>query len=275
MNLTLVRFPPGPITNYLSLRRGKNYLMIYSSILAAKTAGEKQLAVLIDPDKANDQQLDQLIRTAILAKVDYFFIGGSLLMSDRLGLCLQQIGRFCSIPRILFPGNALQVHPEADAILLLSLISGRNPEFLIGQHVIAAPSLKKSALEIMPTSYLLIDGGAPTSVSYMSNTTPIPADKSDIAQCTAMAGEMLGHRLVYMDAGSGARRPIPTDTIRAVSQNVDIPLIVGGGIRKPEAALNAIQAGADVIVVGTASERDPLILVDMAEAVRSGRSLVR
>jgi putative glycerol-1-phosphate prenyltransferase len=249
--------------------------MIYSSILAAKMAGDKQLAVLIDPDKANDQQLEHLIETAILAKVDYFFVGGSLLMSDRLGLCLEQIGRSCAIPRILFPGNALQVHSEADAILFLSLISGRNPEFLIGQHVIAAPSLKKSGLEIMPTSYLLIDGGAPTSVSYMSNTTPIPADKSDIAQCTAMAGEMLGHRLVYMDAGSGARRPIPEKTIRAVSNNVDIPLIVGGGIREPETARKAIHAGADVIVVGTASERDPLVLVEMAEAVRSGRPLVR
>lgn len=263
------------MTNYLSLLRGKNYLMIYSSILAAKKAGEKQLAVLIDPDKANDQQLEVLIKTAIIAKVDYFFIGGSLLMSDRLGFCLEQIGRSCNIPRILFPGNALQVHAKADAILLLSLISGRNPEFLIGQHVIAAPFLKKSGLEIMPTSYLLIDGGAPTSVSYMSNTTPIPADKSDIAQCTAMAGEMLGHRLVYLDAGSGARRPIPEKTIRAVSENVDNPLIVGGGIREPEAALHAIRAGADVIVVGTASERDPMVLVEMAEAVRSGRTLVR
>lgn len=248
--------------------------MIHSSILAAKAAGEKQLAVLVDPDKANDRQLDQLIQTAVLARVDYFFIGGSLLMSDRLGSCLEQIGRSCDIPRILFPGNALQVHASADAILLLSLISGRNPEFLIGQHVIAAPSLKKSGLEILPTSYLLIDGGAPTSVSYMSNTTPIPADKADIVQCTAMAGEMLGHQLVYLDAGSGARRPIPKKTIRAVSDNVDIPLIVGGGIRNPGAALDAIQAGADLIVVGTASERDPLVLVEMGEAVRSGKTLV-
>lgn len=249
--------------------------MIHSSIQAAKTAGKKQIAVLIDPDKANDRRLGQLIQTAILAKVDYFFIGGSLLMSDRLGTCLEQIGRTCDIPRVLFPGNALQVHPGADAILLLSLISGRNPEFLIGQHVIAAPSLKKSGLEILPTSYLLIDGGAPTSVSYMSNTTPIPADKADIVQCTAMAGEMLGHRLIYLDAGSGARRPIPPTTIRAVSKNTDVPLIVGGGIRNPGSALEAIQAGADLIVVGTASERDPLILVEMAEAIRSGQTLVR
>lgn len=249
--------------------------MIHSSILSAKRAGKKQLAVLIDPDKTNDQQLDQLIHTAILAKVDYFFIGGSLLMSDRLETCLEQIGRKSVIPRILFPGNALHVHPAADAILLLSLISGRNPEFLIGQHVIAAPSLKKSGLEILPTSYLLIDSGAPTSVSYMSNTAPIPADKADIAQCTAMAGEMLGHQLVYLDAGSGAGRPIPTTTIRAVSENVDIPIVVGGGIRNPVAALEATRAGADVIVVGTASEHDPLILVDMAEAVHSGEILVR
>ena len=249
--------------------------MIYSSMLAAKAAGKKQLAVLVDPDKANDQQLEQVIRTAILAEVDYFFIGGSLLMSDRMGACLDQIGDSCAVPRILFPGNALQVHASADAILLLSLISGRNPEFLIGQHVIAAPSLKKSGLEIMPTSYLLIDGGAPTSVSYMSNTTPIPSDKADIAQCTAMAGEMLGHKLVYLDAGSGARRQIPARTIRAVSQSVSSPLIVGGGIRNPEQALTAIQAGADVVVVGTASEQDPLIIEEMAAAIHSGQSLLK
>lgn len=248
--------------------------MIHSSILAAKAAGKKQLAVLVDPDKASDQELEKLIRSAILAEVDYFFIGGSLLMSDRLGVCLEQIRRSCPIPRILFPGNALQVHPGADAILLLSLISGRNPEFLIGQHVIAAPSLKKSGLEILPTSYLLIDGGAPTSASYMSNTTPIPADKADIAQCTAMAGEMLGHRLIYLDAGSGARRSIPAETIRAVSQNVSIPLIVGGGIRQPETALAAIQAGADLLVVGTASERDPMVLVELAAAVREGSPMI-
>lgn len=242
--------------------------MILSSILAAKKAGKKQLAVLVDPDKTSDQHLRELIRTAVMAQVDYFFIGGSLLMSDRLGVCLEQIERTSTIPRILFPGNALMVHPGADAILLLSLISGRNPDFLIGQHVIAAPSLKKSGLEIMPTSYLLIDGGAPTSVTYMSNTTPIPADKPDIAQCTAMAGEMLGHRLVYMDAGSGARRPISAATIQAVSRNVGVPLIVGGGIRNAEAAHYATRAGADLIVVGTASESDPRVIMEMTEAIR-------
>ncbi|MEZ4995121.1 MAG: geranylgeranylglyceryl/heptaprenylglyceryl phosphate synthase [Saprospiraceae bacterium] len=266
-NLRISQELPTP-NQFIYLYGDKNYLMILSSILAAKQAGKKQLAVLVDPDKTSDQHLEQLIRTALMAKVDYFFIGGSLLMSDRLEPCLEQIGRACSIPRILFPGNALMVHPGADGILLLSLISGRNPEFLIGQHVIAAPSLKKSGLEIIPTSYLLIDGGAPTSVTYMSNTTPIPADKADIAQCTAMAGEMLGHQLVYLDAGSGARRPIPVATIQAVSQNVDIPLIIGGGIRNPEAALHATRAGADLIVVGTASEYDPMILVEMAEAIR-------
>lgn len=248
--------------------------MIYPSLLAAQAAGKKQLALLIDPDKADDRQLDEMIGTAISAQVDYFLIGGSLLMGGRLKTCLERIGQYCDIPRLLFPGNALQVDATADGILLLSLISGRNPEFLIGQHVIAAPYLKKSGLEIIPTAYLLIDGGRPTSVSYMSNTTPIPADKTDIVQCTAMAGEMLGHRLIYMDAGSGARRPIPVEAIRAVRQHTEVPLVIGGGIRTPEAARQASQAGADLVVVGTAAERDPLVLVEMAAAVRSDTTIV-
>lgn len=248
--------------------------MIHSTLLAAKAAGKKQLAVLVDPDKADDRQLDVVINTAISAKVDYFLLGGSLIMSGRLHHCLKRIEQGCTIPRLLFPGNALQVDAAADGILLLSLISGRNPEFLIGQHVVAAPYLRDSGLEIIPTSYLLIDGGVPTSVSYMSNTTPIPADKVDIVQCTAMAGEMLGHRLTYLDAGSGARRPVPADTIRAVSESTEVPLVVGGGIRTPEAARRASQAGADLVVVGTAIESDPLLLIEMAEAVHSDTTLV-
>lgn len=176
-------------------------------------------------------------------------------------------GRLERYPRILFPGNVLQVSREAEAILLLSLISGRNPDLLIGQHVIAAPYLKESGLEILPTGYLLIDGGSPTSVSYMSNTIPIPANKPDIARCTAMAGEMLGLRLMYLDAGSGARNPVPEAMIRAVRSEIGVPLIVGGGIRIPEQAMAAVSAGADLIVIGNAVEQSPQLILEMAEAI--------
>src|SRR5690606_37228031 len=136
-----------------------------------------------------------------------------------------------SIPVIIFPGSANQICDSADGILLLSLISGRNPEFLIGAHVTAAARLRVSGIEILPTAYMLIDGGAATTVSYISNTLPLPADKPDIAACTAMAGEMLGLRLIHMDAGSGAKNPVPNAIIRAVREAVDLPIIVGGGIR--------------------------------------------
>jgi putative glycerol-1-phosphate prenyltransferase len=153
--------------------------------------------------------------------------------------------------------------------LYLSLISGRNPELLIGQHVISAPFVKKSGLEIIPTGYMVIDGGAPTTVSYISNASPIPADKNDIAMCTAMAGEMLGMKLIYMDAGSGARKPITETMIERVANNISIPLIVGGGITDPEKAYRNCKAGADVIVVGNAIEKDSSIMAEISAAVHS------
>jgi putative glycerol-1-phosphate prenyltransferase len=171
------------------------------------------------------------------------------------------------IPVILFPGNVLQITPRADAILLLSLISGRNPEFLIGNHVIAAPILKKTDLEIIPTAYILIENGRPTSVEYMSNTKPIPADKIDLAVATAMAGEMLGHRLVYLEAGSGALETVNTEVIREVSSQIGIPLVVGGGIHTPDQIRDIYRAGADMVVVGTALEEDPEALLDLMNAL--------
>ncbi len=241
--------------------------MIQSSLREAKTKGRKQFAVLVDPDKITIPRLEQLIEMAVEASVDYFLVGSSLLLRDGLDACLEVIKRQCKIPRILFPGNALQLSKEADGILLLSLISGRNPELLIGQHVIAAPYLRQSGLEILPTGYMLIDGGVPTSVSYMSNTTPIPRDKKDIAQCTAMAGEMLGLQLIYLDAGSGARHAIKPEMIEAVSRAVRTPIIVGGGIRTAEHAQTAAKAGADLIIVGNAIEKNPGLLAEMTQAV--------
>lgn len=242
---------------------------IYEHLQQAKSDGKKKFVVLIDPDKVRLGNMDRVLDFAVQAKVDYFFIGGSLIVNNMLDQCLLAIKERCHIPMILFPGNSLQLSWKADAILFLSLISGRNADLLIGNHVIAAPYLKLSPLEILPTGYMLVDGGAQTSVLYMSNTRPIPAHKEDIAVCTAMAGEMLGLRLLYMDAGSGAPHPISETIIESVSGAISIPLIVGGGIRTPEKALANAKAGADVIVVGNAIEHDPNLVLEMAEAVHS------
>lgn len=242
---------------------------LYLELAEKKKLGRKSFTVLIDPDKVDNTKIDQLVSLATEAKVDYFFVGGSLVISSHLDECIQQLKASCDIPVILFPGSPSQVSRYADALLYLSLISGRNPELLIGQHVVSAPFVKKSGLEIMPTGYMVIDGGAPTTVSYISNATPIPSDKNEIAMCTAMAGEMLGMKLIYMDAGSGAKRPIPEEMIQKVASHIEAPLIIGGGIIEPEKAYINCKAGADVIVVGNAIEKDPSLIKEMAAAVHS------
>ena len=242
---------------------------IYQSLLLRKEKGQKSFAVLIDPDKVTADKMDELIALAVEAKVDYLFIGGSLVISNTLDEVVQQAKRGCDIPVILFPGSPSQVSRYADALLYLSLISGRNPELLIGQHVISAPFVKQSGLEIMSTGYMVIDGGAPTTVSYISNATPIPADKNEIAMCTAMAGEMLGMKLIYMDAGSGARRPITEAMIEKVAKVIEVPLVIGGGITDPEKAYRNCKAGADVIVIGNAIEKDASLIKEMSAAIHS------
>ena len=203
---------------------------IYHSLVERKQQQKKSFAVLIDPDKVSDSNLLPLIDMAVAAKVDYFLVGGSLVISNYLDECVQLIKRSCNIPVILFPGSPNQVSKYADALLYLSLISGRNADMLIGQHVISAPLVKQSGLEILSTGYMVVDGGAPTTVSYISNASPLPADKNEIAMCTAMAGEMLGMKLIYMDAGSGAKRAISEDMIAKVASVIQAPLIIGGGI---------------------------------------------
>lgn len=242
---------------------------IYQSLTDRKRTGKKSFAVLIDPDKVNAENMDQLISLAVDAKVDYFLVGGSLVISSYLDECLQLIKAQCNIPTIIFPGSPSQISKYADALLYLSLISGRNPELLIGQHVISAPQVKKSGLEIMSTGYMVVDGGAPTTVSYISNANPLPADKNEIAVCTAMAGEMLGMKLIYMDAGSGAKKTINESMIEKVAASISVPLIVGGGIKEPEKAYRNCKAGADVIVVGNAIEKDASLIKEMAAAVHS------
>src|SRR6476619_8543821 len=242
---------------------------IYNQLTERKRIGNKAFTVLIDTDKVDAAKIDKLVSLSMEAKVDYFFVGGSLVISNYLDECIQLIKASCNIPIILFPGSPSQISTYADALLYLSLISGRNPELLIGQHVVSAPFVKQSGLEIMPTGYMVIDGGAPTTVSYISNASPIPSDKNEIAMCTAMAGEMLGMRLIYMDSGSGAKRPISESMIESVAQKIEMPLIIGGGIIEPEKAYRNCKAGADVIVVGNAIEKDSSLIKEMSAAVHS------
>ncbi len=241
----------------------------YNDLTSAKAINKKKFAVLLDPDKVRMKQFDKILQHATESGVDYFFIGGSLIVSDMLDSTLEKIKKVCHIPIVLFPGNSFQLSYKADALLFLSLISGRNPELLIGNHVVVAPYLKISPLEIVPTGYVLIDGGVPTTVTYMSNTNPIPANKPDIAASTALAGQFLGLKTIFLDAGSGAQNPVSTDIIETVSHTIEIPLIVGGGIKTPEKVMANLKAGADLIVIGDILEKEPGLLVEFADVFRS------
>jgi len=242
---------------------------ILEGIRSAKGRRQRQFALLIDPDRVAGNDLAQLAARAQQSRVDLLFVGGSLLVNDALQDCVRTIKDNCDIPVVLFPGDNMQVVPNADAILLLSVISGRNAEMLIGKHVVAAPRLKHSGLEIIPTGYMLIDSGRPTTASYMSNSQPIPHDKDDIALCTAMAGEMLGLSCVFMDGGSGAENSVTESMIRAVAGNISVPLIIGGGIRTPEMTRAKFEAGADIVVVGNAIEKQSTLLEEMVFAAHS------
>ena len=242
---------------------------LLDKILTNKQLKKKSLAVLLDPDKVETPVFNNFLYTCVDNQVDFFFVGGSLITKNIMAEMIAAIRLHTNIPVIIFPGNSLHIEPSADAILLLSLISGRNPDYLIGQHVIAAPILKQSGLEILSTGYILVDSGRQTTVSYISNTTPIPHDKPDIAACTAMAGEMLGLKLIYLDGGSGAMYPVSPKMIRRVRENIETPLIVGGGINSAEKAHDALEAGADIVVIGNAFEKNPSLLPEIAEVIHS------
>jgi phosphoglycerol geranylgeranyltransferase len=230
--------------------------------------GKKSIAVLIDPDKVDElSRLQYLINLASENCIDFFFVGGSLVTTTNLSDVVRLIKQNVNIPVVLFPGNAIQIESSADAILFLSLISGRNPELLIGQHVVAAPILKNTKLEIIPTGYVLINSGKTTSVAYISNTIPLPEDKYSLAACTALAGQMLGLQTIYLDAGSGAEREISQKMIAAVRRAISVPLIIGGGINTSEKAMNALEAGADMIVIGNALEKNPDMLIEISDKI--------
>ncbi|MBA9076028.1 MULTISPECIES: geranylgeranylglyceryl/heptaprenylglyceryl phosphate synthase [Rufibacter] len=238
---------------------------LFSAAGAPATAyRRKHLAVLLDPDHLTVARCQEILALSHRHGVDFFFMGGSLISNPDQTSFVSYIKQHSSIPVILFPSSGLYIDAAADGLLLLSLISGRNPDFLIGQHVTAAPLLKSSGLALYSTGYLLIDSGRQTTASYMSGTTPIPHDKPSIAACTALAGQMLGLQHMYLDGGSGAMYPVSPAMIQAVRQAVDVPLIVGGGVNTAEKAEAAWKAGADVLVVGNHIEKQPQFISEVS-----------
>ena len=233
---------------------------------------KKSVGLLLDPDKTERNALKRTLKIASESRTDYIFAGGSITFTS-IDHLIRSVKEFCDIPIILFPGNLLQLSHEADGILLLSLISGRNPELLIGNHVLAAPYLKDIRKKLISTGYILINCGTKTSVEYMSQTEAIPYDKTDIVIATALAGEMLGMKMIYLEAGSGAARPIPENMIRSVKENIKIPIAVGGGLRTGKEIKETYSAGADLIIIGNGVERDPNLLIDACKIRDSFKSL--
>lgn len=240
---------------------------IYNTITTAHKIGKQLFAVLIDPEKCVGTTLEQVIDTANKAQPNFIFVGGSQLQNS-VDETVIHIKRLTTIPVVLFPGNAFQLTNKADALLLLSLISGRNAEWLIGQHVQAAKAIQESALETISTGYILIDGGNTTAVERVSKTKPLQHDAIDEVVSTALAGELLGNKLIYLEAGSGAQNPVPTSLIKAVKESIHIPLIVGGGLTSTDAIKKAYEAGADIVVVGNYLETHLEKMVDFC-AVRN------
>jgi phosphoglycerol geranylgeranyltransferase len=230
---------------------------IYNAILQAKTENRKLLAILLDPDKIVWESLEYLIERIYQSPATHIFIGGSHVQNNILDELIIRLKEKTSLPVVLFPGNPSQISANADAILFLSLISGRNPDYLIEHQVNAVPILKKTQLEIISTGYILIESGGETAVARVSKTQPLDRNNSDYVVQTAQAGEMLGNKLIYLEAGSGAKQAVPFEMIRKVSNNIEIPLIVGGGIIDLQGIQKAYEAGADLVVIGTAFENNP------------------
>ena len=235
---------------------------------------QKSMAVLLDPDKCGSGvKLKTFLKKFEDNNVDLILVGGSLISGDGIRATVIEVKRHTDIPVLLFPAHPTQICEEADGILFISLISGRQAEFLIGHHVVAAPLLARTNLEVIPTGYMLIDGGKQTTAHYMSNSMPIPADKADIAAATALAGVYLGMKVIYMDAGSGADKPVPLKMIAQVKKHVKGPLIVGGGIRTADQARSACMAGADIIVIGNLLEEHPEMIQEMSIAIHAPLSV--
>lgn len=231
-------------------------MSIYQEILQYKLQSKKLLVILLDPDKIVWNKIDDLMDKINQSPATHIFVGGSLVLNDRIDDLILKIKQNCSLPLLLFPGNPSQISSLADGILFLSLISGRNPDYLIEHQVNAVPLLKKTNLEIISTGYMLIDGGNETAVAKVSQTKPLDAKNSDYIVQTAQAGELLGNKMIYLEAGSGALNPIASEIIEKVSKNIQIPLIVGGGISDQATIQKAFDSGADMVVIGTAFENN-------------------
>lgn len=243
----------------VSLNKGSyiRVVTILAKLQALRTSARKGVAVLIDPDHINDESASSYMTKISEARPDFVFVGGSLITTGGFDKAVQTIRASTDLPLVLFPGNPTQLNSHVDAVLLLSLVSGRNAELLIGHHVTAAPRIRELKLEAIATGYMLIDGGKPTTASYISNTAPIPRDKPNIAVATALAVEQLGMHCIYLDAGSGALHAVPAEMIQAVREATHLPIIVGGGIHSRELRDSAYRAGADLVVIGTALEHHP------------------
>ena len=235
---------------------------IYNQLLQAKLENKKMLAILLDPDKVVLENLDHLISKINQSPATHIFIGGSLVTTNIMDELIIRLKQKITLPIVLFPGNPSQISIEANAILFLSLISGRNPDYLIEHQVKAAPILKQAQLEIISTGYILIESGNETAVERISKTKPLDRNNIDYAIQTAQAGEMLGNKLIYLEAGSGAKQAVPLEMIKKVAQNIEIPLVVGGGIVNLQGIQKAYDAGADLVVIGTAFENDTDFFVE-------------
>ena len=224
---------------------------------------------MIDPDKKNDKNIDQCVESANQNGADALFVGGSIMMDSLYQQRVERIKSLAEIPIILFPGGVNQLNNNYDAMLFMSLLSGRNPHYLIGEQVIAAPIVKDYGLETIPTGYLLIDGGSPTTVEFISGTRPIPSNRPDIAVSHALAGQFLGMQLIYLEAGSGALNKVSEEMIKQVSNEINIGLIVGGGIRTPEDAKSIVEAGASYVVIGSVLEKSETLITEFSSAIHS------
>lgn len=237
--------------------------VILNKISSLSPLGRKMLAVLIDPDFGNNNHLKKLILLCNKKKIDFILVGGSILSIGNIKNTILFIKKHSDIPVVIFPGSPGQICSSADALLLLSLVSGRNADLLIGKHVEASFELQKSGIELIPTAYMLVDGGRQTTASYISFTNTLPADKPMLAAATALAAQQLGMKLIYLDSGSGALNPVSVEIINAVKKHTVIPLIVGGGINTKEKINNAYNAGADVVVIGSVLEKNPDLLNEL------------
>ena len=241
---------------------------IFNYLLSVKEEKGAGYIVLIDPDKNSEKSLEEKISKINECGVDAIFVGGSLILDNNCEKRVKMIKSLSKLPIIFFPGGISQLNKYYDAMLFMSILSGRNPHYLIGEQVIAAPIVKDLGIETIPTGYLIIDGGSNSSVQFMSGSNPIPIEKPDILVAHALAAQYLGKKIVYLESGSGAKNPIPNHLLEAVKRYIDIPIIVGGGIRTPESAYEKVQAGASFVVTGTAIEDDNTnIIKEFSDAI--------